>query len=90
MSRRRKKPADPRQNPSTHDDSAPEIPTENVGPMRFAMVVYRDKPGWRLVECEIPQEIVDRYTVKRHEPDALQMVSAKVEGALMHMTAGRR
>ena len=80
----------PRKNPTTYDDSGPELPAENEGPMRFAMVVFRDSPGWRLVECEIPQEVVERYTTRRHEPDALAIVNAKVEGAHMHMTAGRR
>lgn len=80
----------PRKNPSAHDSGAPLLAEANEGPMRFAMVVYRDKPGWRMVECEIPQEIVERYAVRRHEPDALGIVAAKMDNALMHATAGRR
>lgn len=86
MSKRRRQ----RTNPSIHDDNGHEMPEENEGPRRFAMVFYRDKPGWRLVECSIPQEVVDQYVAKRHEPDALPIVAAKAEAALMRMTAGRR
>lgn len=62
----------------------------DMGELRTAYVVFRDRPGWRLVECRIPHDVMERYEVKRHEPDGLGIVAAKMEGALLHMTAGRR
>ena len=57
---------------------------------RKAFVVYKDKPAWRMVECDIPHDVMMRYATKVHEPDGSGMVLAKLEAGLLHLTAGRK
>lgn len=50
----------------------------NIGPLREGYVYYRDPVGWVLVEIAIPAEVVEQYTVRKHEPDVINMLGAKM------------
>lgn len=67
-------------------DPKRQLATEEIGDgMRTvestipAYAVIRDKDGYRTIEMELPESVVESHHTKVHEPDILEFAVGKVE-----------
>ncbi len=60
----------------------------NPGPLRLGYMWHRNPVGWVLTEVAIPQDVVDKYTTRKHEPDVIGMVSVRVQQGIERSADG--